>query len=251
MNNTRTRQARWLSVGGLGIVATLLLSSCGGGPPSLTEISEEAKQSMDEATSFTYTLSDPDGVRDDELEAVEFSTHTEQVNHNILVSTPQAEVEVRAVDESTVFFRLSQEDEALSDLLGNVDTAGQWIEVPESEQEELASFTGDFDGIIDNTFDLIEGLSEEELETTEVEETELDGQPVYKYLVPATADDETAHYTGAETVEFYFSQESSQLLRVDASLDDRTATHAFTDLNEVEVFEAPSEDEIADLDWSF
>ncbi len=251
MTKTLTRPARWLSASGLGIVAAWTLSSCGGGPPALTEIAEEARQSMEEATSFTYTIADPDGVHGEELEAGEFSSHTDRVNYNILFSMAQADVEVRAVDESTAFLRLNLKDESLSDLLGNVDTDGQWIEVPEAEQEDLAAYTEDFEGIIDTTFSLIEGLTEEELDTIEVEETELDGDAVYKYVVPATADDETTHYTGAETVEFYFSQDSSHLLRVDASTDDSTATHAFTELNEVEVFESPSEDEIADLDWSF
>lgn len=251
MTKTLTRPARWLVTSGLGIVAAWTLSSCGGGPPALTEISEEARQSMEEATSFTYTISDPDGVRGDDIEAGEFSSHTDRVNYNNVLSTEQTDVEVRAVDETTVFFRLNLKDESLSELLGNVDTDDQWIEVPESEQEDLATYTEDFEGIIDDTFSVIEGLTEDELDTIEVEETELDGEAVYKYIVPATADDETTHYTGAETVEFYFSQDTSNLLRVDASMDDSTATHAFTDLNEVEIFEAPPEDEIADLDWSF
>ena len=193
MTKTLTRPARWLSASGLGIVAAWTLSSWGGGPPALTDIAEEARQSMEEATSFTYTISDPDGVHGEELEAGEFSSHTDRVNYNILFSMAQADVEVRAVDESTAFLRLNLKEESLSDLLGNVDTDGQWIEVPESEQEDLAAYTEDFEGIIDTTFSLIEGLTEEELDTIEVEETELDGDAVYKYVVPATADDETTH----------------------------------------------------------
>lgn len=251
MTKTLTRPARWLSFSGLGVVAAWTLTACGGGPPALTEIAGEARQSMEEATSFTYTITDPDGVHGEDLDAGEFSSQTEQVNYNIVFSMAQADVEVRAVDETTAFMRLDLKDESLSDLLGNVDTDGQWIAVPESEQEDLATYTEDFDGIIDTTFSLIEGLTEDELDTVEVEATELDGEDVYKYVVPATADGETTHYTGAETVEFYFLQDSSNLVRVDASMDESTATHAFTDLNEVEIFEAPSEDEIADVDWSF
>lgn len=251
MTQTRTRPARWLSATGLGIVAAWTLSSCGGGAPALTDIAADARQSMEEATSFTYTVTDPDGVHGDELELGEFSSHTDQVNYNILFTMPQADVEVRAVDENTAFLRLNLKDESLSEVLGNVDTDGQWIEVPESEQDDLSEYTEEVDGIIETTFSLIEGLSDEELDTIEVEDTEIDGQAVYKYVVPATADSETAHYTGAETVEFYFLQDSSELVQVDASTGDSTATHAFSDLNEVEVFDAPPEDEIADLEWSF
>lgn len=251
MTNTRTHPARWLSLTGLGIVAAWTFSSCGGGPPALTDIAEESRQSMEEATSFTYTVTDPDGVHGEELESGEFSSHTDRVNYNILFSMPQADVEVRAVDESTAFLRLNLKDESLSDILGNVDTDGQWIEVPESEQDDLGEYTEDFDGIIETTFSLIEDSSEEQLDAVDVEETEVDGQPVYKYIVPATADGDTTHYTGAETVEFYFVQESSDLVRVDATTGDATATHAFTDLNEVELFETPPEEEIADLEWSF
>lgn len=251
MTDTMTRPTRWLSVAGLGIVAAWTLSSCGGGPPALTEISESAKQSMEEATSFTYTVSDPEGVHGEEIEAGEFSSHTDQVNYNILFSMPQADVEVRAVDETTAFLRVDLKDESLREILGSADTDGKWIEVPESEQEDLSTYTEDVDGIIETTFSLIDGLSEEELDTVEVEETELDGQAVYKYVVPATADDETTQYTGAETVEFYFQKDSSDLVQVDASTGDNTATHAFSDLNEVELFEAPPEDEIAELDWAF
>lgn len=251
MTQTRTRPARWLSATGLGIIAAWTLSSCGGGPPALTDITGEARQSMEEATSFTYTVADPDGVHGDELESGEFSSHTDQVNYNIVLTMPQADVEVRAVDESTAFLRLSLKDEALSEVLGDVDTDGQWIEVPESEQDDLSEYTEEVDGIIETTFSLLEGLSDEELDSIEVEDTELDGQAVYKYLVPATTDSETAQYTGAETVEFYFLQETSELVQVDASTGDSTATHAFSDLNDVETFEAPPEDEIADFEWSF
>lgn len=251
MTQTMSRKAHRVATTGLGIVAALTLSSCGGGPPALTEIATEARQSMEEATSFTYTITDPEGVHGEELDLGEFSSHTDQVNYNILLEMPQADVEVRAVDDTNAFIRLNLKDESLSEILGNVDTDGQWIEIPESEQEDLSEYTQEFDGIIETTFSLIEGLSEEELETIEVEETELDGQAVYKYVVPATADGETAHYTGAETVEFYFLQETSDLIQVDASTGDSTATHGFSDLDEVEVFEAPPEDEIADLEWSF
>lgn len=251
MSHTLTRPVRWLSMTSLGIMAAWTLSSCGNGPPALTEIADEARQSMQEATSFTYAIEDPNGVHGEELDAGEFSAQRDQVNYNILISTQQADVEVRAVDETTAFLRLDLKDDSLSEILGSVDTDGQWIEVPESEQEDLSEYTQDFDGIIETTFSLIDGLSEEELENIEVEEIDLDGQEVYKYVVPATADEETSHYTGAETVEFYFTKESSELVQVDASSGDDTATHAFSDFNEVELFEAPPEDEVADIDWSF
>lgn len=251
MTHIMSRPAPRFAATGLGLAAALTLSSCGGGPPELTEIATEARQSMEEATSFTYTVVDPDGVHGDELELGEFSSHTDKVNYNILLEMPQADIEVRAVDESSAFLRLNLKDESLSEILGNVDTDGQWIEVPEAEQEDLSEYTQDFDSIIETTFSLIEGLSEEELDSIEVEDTELDGQAVYKYVVPATADDETAHYTGAETVEFYFLQETSDLVQVDATTGDSTATHGFSDLDQVEDFEAPPEEEIADLEWSF
>jgi len=196
-------------------------------------------------------VADPDGVHGEELESGEFSSHTDRVNYNILFSMPQADVEVRAVDESTAFLKLNLKDESLREVLGDVDTDDKWVHVPESEQEDLSQYTEDFDGIIDTTFSLIEGLSEEELDAVEVEETELDGQAVYKYVVPATANGESEHYTGAETVEFYFLQDSSELVQVDASTGDSTATHAFSNLNEVEIFEAPPEEEIAEMEWSF
>lgn len=251
MTQIMSRPAHRFTATGLGIVAALTLSSCGGGPPALTDIAAEARQTMEDATSFTYTVTDPDGVHGDELELGEFASHTDQVNYNIMLEMPQADVEVRAVDETSAFLRLNLKDEALNEILGEVDTAGQWIEVPEAEQDGLSEYTQELDGIIETTFSLIEGLSEEERENIEVEETELDDQAVYKYVVPATADGDTAHYTGAETVEFYFLQETSDLVQVDASTGDSTATHGFSDIDEVEVFEAPPEEEIADLDWSF
>lgn len=251
MTRTRTRPARWLSLTGLSIVAAWTLTSCGNGPPALTEISQEARQSMEEASSFTYTVEDPDGVHGDELLAGEFSTHTDQVNYNIVLAMPQTDLEVRAVDETSLFLKVDHKDDSANDALGGFDTDGQWIAVPEAEQDDLSQYTEDFDGVINTTFSLIEGLSEEQLNAVEVEETDVEGQDVYKYIVPATSDSDSTHYTGAETVEFYFTQESPELVRVDASNQDGTATHGFNDLDAVEMFEAPAEEEMADIDWAF
>lgn len=251
MTTTLHQPIRRASVVGLSIVAALTLASCAGGPPALNDISESARQAMDEATSYTYTISDPDGVHGDEIISGEFSGQTDQVNFDITFSTPDADMEVLAVDESTSFLKMSFKDEALQELLGGDETAGKWLQVPSEEQEDLNQFTDEFESINETTFSLIEGLSEEELETVEVEETELDGQSVYKYVVPATADNNSDLYTGAESVAFYFATETSELLQVDATSGDKTAVHAFSDFNEVDLFEAPPAEDITDLEWTF
>lgn len=251
MTKTMTRPTRWFAATGLGVIAAWTLASCGGGPPDLTDISETAKQSMEEATSFTYTMSDPDEVHDEEVSSAELSGQTDEANFHIALANQGLDLEVLVVDESSSYIKMGLDDEADDDFFANLDTNGKWIEAPESEIEDLIDFNDGFDSTIETTFSLIEGLSEEELDTVEVEETELDGQEVYKYIIPATAEGNSNLYTGAETVAFYFLQESSELVQVDATSEAGTATHAFSDLNEVELFEAPAEDEIADLDWSF
>lgn len=252
MTKTMSRPTRWLSVTGVGIISAWVLAACGGGPPELSEITDEAEQAMEEATSFTYTMADPEGVHDDELTAMEFSGQTDQPNFHINMASNEMDLEILIVDETSSFLQIEFTDEELQELFG-VDEAqqGQWIEVPESELDDLDEFTDEFDAMSDRTFSLAEDLSEEELDAVEVEETELEGQAVYQYTVPATGETETELYPGADTVAFYFLQNTSELVQVDASTGDSTATHTFSDLDEVELFEAPPEEERAELEWEF
>src|SRR5699024_7816872 len=126
---------------------------------------------------------------------------------------------------------------------------GQWIQTPESEVADIEQFTDEFEGLSDRTFALTEGLTEEDLEAVEVEETELDDQAVYKYTVPATGETETELHPGADTVAFYFSQDSAEVVQVEGSSGEMTATHIDRDYDAVELVDAPPEDVIADLDW--
>ena len=128
---------------------------------------------------------------------------------------------------------------------------GQWIQAPESGLQDTLGLEDEFASTTETAFSLIDELSDEELETLDAEETELDGQEVYKYTVPATTGNNSDLYTGSETVAFYFLKETSDLIQVDATSGEKTATHAFTNLNEVELFEAPPEEEISDLQWTF
>lgn len=251
MNQTLTKPKRWLTATGLGVIAAWTLASCGGGPPSLTEVSETAKQSMSEATSFTYTRTDPDGVHDEDISIIEWSGQTEQDNHHVTITADQGSLQFLVIDESTAFLKLDPEDGAEDELFSLPGAEGQWIQAPESGLEDTMGIEDEFASTTETAFALIDDLSEEELETVEVEETDLEGQEVYKYTVPATAGNGSELYTGSETVAFYFLQETSELVQVDATSGENTATHAFTDLNEVELFEAPPEDEIADLEWTF
>src|SRR5690625_8003453 len=100
------------------------------------------------------------------------------------------------------------DDEADDDFFASLDTNGKWIEAPESEIEDLIDFNDGFDSTIETTFSLIEGLSEEEHDTIEVEETELDGQEHYKYIMQTTAEGNTNQYTESETVACNFLSES-------------------------------------------
>lgn len=251
MTITQHTTGRWFTVAGLGAVVAVTLSACVGGPPKLPEIAESAQELMNEATSYTYAILDPDGVHDQEILAGEFSGQTDRVNFQISMSSDALEAQILAVDDATSFLKLTPKDEAMQELFGSESTDGKWIAVPEAEQDDLNQFTDEFDGINEATFSLIEGLSEEELDTVEVEEIELDGESVYKYIVPATADNDSDLYTGAESVAFYFTTENSELVQVDATTGDKTATHTFSDFNEVELFEAPAEEDIAELDWTF
>lgn len=251
MTKTMTRPTRWLAVTGLGVIAAWTLASCGGGAPELTEISETAKQTMEEATSFTYTMNDPDDVLAEDITSAELSGQTDEANFHIVLADQGLDLELLVIDESSSYIKMEVDEDATDELFADFDTGGKWIDAPESEISDLLSFNDGFDSTIETTFSLIEGLSDEELDTVEVEETELDGQEVYKYVIPATAENSSDLYTGAETVAFHFAKESSELLQVDATSEAGTATHAFSEMNEVELFEAPADDEIADLDWSF
>lgn len=252
MNRTMTRPARWLSLTGLGVATAWTLTACGGGAPELTEISESAQQSMEEAESLTYTLSDPDGVHEDDLNSMEFSGQTDQANFAINANTSDLDMEILVVDEESTFIRMTFNDEDMQAMFNAEGIEeGQWIQTPDSEVADIEQFTDEFEGLSDRTFALTEGLTEEDLEAVEVEETELDDQAVYKYTVPATGETETELYPGADTVAFYFSQDSSELMQVEASSGENTATHTYGDYDAVEPVEAPPEDEIADLDWEF
>lgn len=251
MNHTMTKPKRWLSATGLGVIAAWTLAACGGGPPSLTEISETAKQSMSEASSFTYTRTDPDGVHDEDISLIEWSGQTEQDNHQVTIDAEQGSLEFLVIDESTAFLKLDPQEGAEDELFTLPGAEGQWIQAPESGLQDTLGIEDEFASTTETAFSLIDELSDEELETVEVEETELDGQEVYKYTVPATTGNNSDLYTGSETVAFYFLKETSDLIQVDATSGDNTATHAFTNLNEVELFEAPPEDEISDLQWTF
>lgn len=247
-----TRPARWLSLTGLGVATAWTLTACGGGAPELTEISESAQQSMEEAESLTYTLSDPDGVHEDDLNSMEFSGQTDQANFAINANTSDLDMEILVVDEESTFIRMTFNDEDMQAMFNAEGIEeGQWIQTPDSEVADIEQFTDEFEGLSDRTFALTEGLTEEDLEAVEVEETELDDQAVYKYTVPATGETETELYPGADTVAFYFSQDSSELMQVEASSGENTATHTYGDYDAVEPVEAPPEDEIADLDWEF
>lgn len=252
MTRTMTRPTRWLSITGLGLVSAWTLAACGGSAPELTEISDSAQQSMEEAESLTYTLADPDGVHADDLSSMEFSGQTDQANFSIKAETADMDMEILVIDEESTFIRMTFTDEDMQALFGAEGIEeGQWIQTPESEVADIEEFTDEFEGLSDRTFALTEGLAEEDLEAVEVEETELEEQAVYKYTVPATGETETELYPGADTVAFYFSQDSSELVQVEASSGENTATHTYGDYDAVEPIQAPPEAEIADLDWEF
>ncbi|MDN6638619.1 MAG: hypothetical protein L0L05_09855, partial [Yaniella sp.] len=184
-----TRPTRWLSLTGLGVVSAWTLTACGGGAPELTEISDSAQQSMEEAESLTYTLSDPDGVHEDDLNSMEFSGQTAQANFAINANTADLDMEILVVDEESTFIRMTFNDEDMQAMFNAEGIEeGQWIQTPESEVADIEQFTDEFEGLSDRTFALTEGLTEEDLEAVEVEETELDDQAVYKYTVPATGE---------------------------------------------------------------
>lgn len=251
MKTTMSKPVRWMSATGIGILAAWTLASCAGGPPKLPDISAEAKQSMEEATSFTYTRTDPDGVHDPELSLIEWSGQTDQANHHVLLELTQGTMELLVVDDEQTFLKLVPAESAEDGIFDLPGANGLWIQAPESQLDDVMGVDEEFSTTAQTAFSLIDELSEEELDTVESQETELDGQAVYKYTVPATAGHDSDLYTGSEKVAFYFLKESSELVQVEASSGESTATHAFTDINEVEVFEAPAEDEIAELDWSF
>src|SRR5690625_6203340 len=206
-----TRPTRWFAATGLGVIAAWTLASSGGGRPDLTELSETAKRSKEEETSLTYNMSAPKEVNDEEVSSAELSGQTDEANFHIALANQGLDLEVLVVDESSSYIKMGLDDEADDDFFASLDTNGKWIEAPESEIEDLIDFNDGFDSTIETTFSLIEGLSEEELDTVEVEETVLDGQEVYKYSIPATAGGKTSLYTGADTVSCYFLHESSEL----------------------------------------
>lgn len=247
-----SRPARWLSATGLGVVAAWTLAACGGGPPELTEVSDTAQQAMNDASSISYSVSDPDDLADDTLEKMAFSGQLDETNFRLTATLDGAVMEALIIDDSTAFMKYEFEDEETRSMFGmSEEHDGMWVEAPEANMPNVDELTGLFDDLSVGVFDLINNLNEEELEAVEVEETELDGQSVYKYTVPATGEVETEVVPGADTASFYFLQESSELVQLDGSTDDATITITFSDYDSVEPFEAPAEDEISDLEWQF
>lgn len=252
MTKTMSRPTRTLSATGLGIISAWALSACGGGPPELTEVSDTARETMEEAGSITFTMQDPDDLLDDELTAMEYSGQANETNFSLSVSMAGDEVDALVVDESTAYIKFAFDDEDMSSLLGiSEEQEGQWLEAPESDLLGVDEATAQLDEMSSGVFDLIDNLSEEELEAVEAEETDLDGQQVYKYDVPATGEVETEVVQGAETASFYFLQDTSELVQLEASSEDATAVFTFSDYDSVEPVEAPPEEDIADLDWQF
>src|SRR5699024_11182075 len=241
-----TRPTRWLSLTGLGVVSAWTLTACGGGAPELTEISDSAQQSMEEAESLTYTLSDPDGVHEDDLNSMEFSGQTAQANFAINANTADLDMEILVVDEESTFIRMTFNDEDMQAMFNAEGIEeGQWIQTPESEVADIEQFTDEFDGLSDRTFALTEGLTEVDLEEVEIKVTVQNNQSYYKYTVHASGVKETELYPGADTVALYISQDSSELVQVEASSGENTATHSYGDYDAVEPVEAQPEDEIA------
>lgn len=247
-----SRPARRFAATGIGVVAAWTLTACAGGPPPLDEISENAQQTMHDAQSISFTLSDPDHLLDDELTSMEYSGQFNETNFHLNASMCNTNVEALVVDEESAFMKFETGDEELDALFGvSEDQEGKWIEAPESDLIGVEDSTKQFEEISNSVFELINSLSEEELEAVEVEEDELDGKPVYVYKVPATGEVETELVPGANTASFYFLQDSETLVQLDASTDDETAVFTFSDYDNVDPVEAPPEDEIADIDWEF
>lgn len=252
MTRIMSRPTRWLSATGLGVVAAWTLASCAGGAPELTEISDSAQQTMEEANSITFTMDDPDDLLGEGLSGMEYSGQSDATNFRVAAAMEGANIEVLKIDESTAYARYEFDDEDMSSQFGMGEgEEGQWIETPESDLLGVEEVTAQFDEMSVGVFSLIDNLSEEELDAVEVEETELDGQQVYKYNVPATGEVETEVVPGADTASFYFSQETNELVQLDASTEGSTAVFTFSDYDSVEPVEAPPEEEISDVDWEF
>lgn len=106
-----TRPTRWLSITGLGVVSAWALADCGGGAPELTEISDSAQQSMEEAGSISYSVSDPDNLAEETLEQMEYSGQLDDTNFQLSAIIDGAVMDARIIDESTAFMKLEFEDE--------------------------------------------------------------------------------------------------------------------------------------------
>ena len=252
MTKTVSRPTRRLTATGLGVVTAWTLAACADGPPPLDEISESAQQTMNDAQSISFTMSDPDHLLDDELTSMEYSGQFNETNFHLNASMSDTNIEALVVDEDSAFMKFETGDEDLDALFEmSEEQEGKWIEAPESDLIGVEDSTKQFEEISNSVFDLINNLSEEELEAVEVEEDELDGEPVYVYNVPATGEVETELVPSANTASFYFLQDSDTLMRLYASTDDETAVFTFSDYDSVDPVEAPSEDEIADIDWQF
>lgn len=259
MKTSIMRSTRFYKVSGIAVAAALGLAACAGGPPDLAEITESAEQQWKEATSFSYSLEDPDGLTGEDLNFVQYAGQTDGQNFQLEFETESEDsterIEILQVDASNAFVKMDRADEAVNELLGDAAGGNKWVVIPTNEIEDFVGSIGAFDGLheqlYDQTFSLIHELSEEELDTVEVEESELDGQEVYQYTVPATADAESDIYTGTESVTFTFDKETSVFLQLEAVSGESSITYSFSDLNEVDVFEAPAEEDTAEVDWLF
>lgn len=252
MTHTMSRPARWFSASGLGIVAAWTLAACGSSAPELTEVADSAQQAMDNASSISYSVADPENLADETLAQMDFSGQLNEPNFRLSATLDGALAETLSIDDTTSFMKYEFEDEETRSEFGmDEQHEGLWIEASESDVANMEDHAGLFHELSAGVFELIDNLNEEELDAVEVEETELDGQSVYKYTVPATGEVETEIVPGANTVAFYFVQESSELVQLDGSSDEATITITFSDYDSVEPFEAPPEDEISDLNWQF
>lgn len=251
MTLTMKHSNRWTRGTALSLFAALTLAACGGSPPPLPEISSSAKETMQETVSFTYTREDPADVHGQNMTFIEWSGQTSDTNFHTKISSDDGDFEFLIIDDSTSFIRVEPNENADNSQFSIPGSEGKWLALPESEAAGALGIDENFGTSVTSTFGIIEELSEEELDTVEVEEIELSGESVYKYVVPATANNGSGLYTGSETVAFYFDKETSRLIQVDATSGEDTATHVFSDFDEIEPFEAPDPAEIADFDWTF
>src|SRR5699024_10635707 len=207
LTKTVSRPTRRLTATGLGVVTAWTLAACADGPPPLDGISESVQQTIKDGQSLSFTMWNPDHLFDDDLTSMEYSEQFTETNFHQKTSMTDSKIEVLVVDEESAFMKFETGDEDLDGLFEmSEEPVGKWIEAPESYLIGVDDSTKQFEQISNSVFDLINNLSEEELEAVEVEEDELDGEPVYVYNVPATGEVETELVPRANTASFYFLQ---------------------------------------------